>query len=103
MPIAQFSRAEFQLRKDAVLAFQEAGFEMDDQDAPKCLTFWDEVEWDKVADSKVILVDHNKMSPEVEVHAHEAPLFVYHAPPPPKSSPHPPQFSPHRGSNSELG
>jgi exopolyphosphatase len=66
VPIAQFSRAEFQLRKDAVLAFQEAGFEMDDQDAPKCLTFWDEVEWDKVADSKVILVDHNKMSPEVE-------------------------------------
>merc|ERR1712194_832632 len=72
IPYVQFPRADFQLRPDAVLLFQSAGFGLDEQMAPKCLTFSDELSLHELASNpnvSVVLTDHNELSQAV------APLF----------------------------
>eukprot|EP00300_Choanocystis_sp_HF-7_P027982 c33312_g1_i1.p1 GENE.c33312_g1_i1~~c33312_g1_i1.p1 ORF type:complete len:405 (+),score=64.63 c33312_g1_i1:36-1250(+) len=63
VPLAQFPRNDFRLRKDAVWLFKLCEFDMDDKLAPKDMVFWDEIDLDSShAESNLILVDHNQLS-----------------------------------------
>ena len=74
LPLMPIPRADFKLRTEAVYVFEEAGIDLDS------VTFFDEVDFDKLMDSGagLVLVDHNRLCPSLDRYGSQVTAVLDH-------------------------